>query len=113
MSFQRPSSVPAEATIIYPNGAGTPPGWDPQLAAVEQFERTVAGMNARALMNYAGAYKDWKANDEQYTALGIQGPPAPTAPKLRVANVAWADSAGNVALPAMRKVGDAAWIWES
>jgi hypothetical protein len=105
----RPSSVPSDATEIFANGAGTPPGWDPQLAAVQQFERTIAHINAQAGFVYAGAYRDWKENDAQYTALGIQGPPAPRL-VLRTANAVWADSQGN--LHTIRQSGDVAWIWE-
>lgn len=110
-SFSRPTSVPADATLVYPNGSGTPPGWDPQLSAVEQFQYQIGNRNRNSLFNYANAYRDWQANDSQYTALGIQGPPAPKPPVPIVVNVVWANSGGTIS--DTRQSGDGAWIWES
>jgi hypothetical protein len=111
MSATRPSSVPPNATEVYPNGGGTPPGYDPQLAAVQQFESTVAYLNRQAMRNYAGAYMDWQANKGQDEAYGLPVPPAPVAPVLRVANAVWANTAGTP--NTVRQPGDFAWIWES
>jgi hypothetical protein len=107
----RPVSVPTQAVEVYPNAAGTPSAWDPQLAAVQQFETQVAKLNANATISYAGAYQDWLANAVQYAALHISIPPAPLPPVARVANLIWADSAGDV--HRTREGGDTAWIWES
>ena len=110
-AFTRPENVPADATLVYPNGSGTPPGWDPQLATVQQFESIVSTLNRNAGINYMNAYRDWQQNDAQYAALGIQGPPSPKPPLSRTPNVVWADSAGTV--NSVRQSGDGAWIWES
>lgn len=112
MSFTRPSSVPPQAQLVYPNGVGTPPGYDPQLAAIDQFEATIAYLNRQAMFNYAGAYRDWNANAQQYAAYGIPNPvPQPLPPPTRTANVVYADQPGNV--HQTRQPSDAAWIWES
>jgi len=107
----RPLPVPTNAVEIPPNGAGTPPGWDPQLAGVEQFEATIAYLNRSAGYVYAGAYRDWKANADRDRDLGIVPPPPPNPPHVRKANVVWADNAGDV--HTVRETGDAAWIWET
>lgn len=111
MSATRPQNVPSIAVCVPPNGVGTPPGWDPQLAVTIQFEAMVSKQNYNNGFVYAGAYNDWKANASQYAALGLPVPPAPVPPPVQVANVVWADSAGNE--HTTRESGDNAWQWQS
>jgi hypothetical protein len=109
----RPTSVPTQAIEVYPNAAGTPPSWDPQMAAIEQFQTQVATLNRNAGLNYAGAYQDWQANASQYAALHMPIPPAPLPPVARIANVAWSDNAGDIQPGRVGSEISTAWIWES
>ena len=115
----RPSTVPVNAVLVpatvrVPLGVQIGSPQDPQLSLIAQFEVQLAHLNAQANAVFYQAMRDYQANAERYTELGMVDPfPAPIAPHQRLANVVWADSSGNVKAAYAPAADCNAWIWES
>lgn len=109
----RPQSVPANATLIYP-GQTFGPGLGVQKATLIAIQAQINYANAQKSLSYAGAFRDWTTNAQIYQSYGMTVPPPPTQPPLRNLNIIYADVSGNiVTVPGGDDGLHYAWVWES